>query len=417
MQLGAEGGANQSLLREEAPAPPAIDNLDLLAQGPRNHELGVLRANLVEGQDYEFLPQAAWEYLHGIYQGGPALPRSVVSRGNELVVERYPLIATVEALDDYGKRVRGAAAVKTISRDATVRETLASLSPSGPVRLWAHANALLVLADAEDMDATTLRGWRRMGVDEDDRVGDLQLKDGQTLLLERRSFGVWKFEECVRRADGRAHWKDPAVDSLAVGDRVDFDADKEARGDWVSAVVVAVGGAGRDGEVQLCCPALAGGDDALTSRLAGMSLEDQVDEGPATPWVKVSAGRLQQWHSHELAVGDERRLPFGKPRDLRPGDKCEVRREGVWSAATVQRVDWEEMLAEVKTGQGSAVTVAIESEDLAQPGSMIAAVPATFPGRAGGGGGAGGDRYALPPPPEVEELGGICGLTNLGMPH
>eukprot|EP01046_Picozoa_sp_COSAG06_P051887 COSAG06_NODE_8579_length_2125_cov_1.394373_1_plen_666_part_10 len=412
VQLEADG-ASFSALREAAPAPPQIDNSDLLADGPRGRDMGILRPNVVEGQDYEFLPERAWNYLHGMYGGGPPLQRTVVLRGTELVVERYPLIVTVEMLNERGAREPGAAATQRISRDLSVREALASLGPSGTeLRLWAHRRADLVLADGEAMDASTLRGWQRVGIGDEEMVGELQLKDGQTLLAERRNFGEWEFGKAVRRAAGSAHWKDPATDELEVGDRVDF---QDGGGQWLSASVVAVGSAGRDGEVQLCCPALASAEDAVTSSLAQMSLDDQaeIEEGPTTPWVKLSDGRMAKWHAHELAADDDKRLPFGATRDLRTGDKCEVQREGVWSSATVQQIDWVEMTVEVKTGQGSVSTVAIDGEDLAKPGSMIAAQPAPSPSRAGGGAG-GGDRYALGPLPEVEELKGICGLSNLG---
>ena len=250
VQLEADG-ASFSALREAAPAPPQIDNSDLLADGPRGRDMGILRPNVVEGQDYEFLPERAWNYLHGMYGGGPPLQRTVVLRGTELVVERYPLIVTVEMLNERGAREPGAAATQRISRDLSVREALASLGPSGTeLRLWAHRRADLVLADGEAMDASTLRGWQRVGIGDEEMVGELQLKDGQTLLAERRNFGEWEFEKAVRRAAGSAHWKDPATDELEVGDRVDF---QDGGGQWLSASVVAVGSAGRDGADAVWC--------------------------------------------------------------------------------------------------------------------------------------------------------------------
>ena len=424
------GGANTSLLREAAPEPPPIDNADLLADGAAQ-EMGVLRENIQEGQDYEFLPERAWNYLHGIYKGpGPALRREVIARGAELVVERYPLIVMAEALDQDGARVPDAAAVQTLSREMTAQAALKSLAAKSvaadSLRLWAHRQPDLALLGGEAMSAATLRGWQRVLIDgAEARVGELQcgdtpLKDGQTLLLEQRHYGAWNFEAAMRRAAGSAHWKEPATDALEVDDRVDFDVDEEVGGEWLSAVVVGV----REGEVQLCCPGLVGAEheDALAADLARMNLSSgdagtEVADGPATPWVKLTAGRMAKWHTHELPGAHAKRQPFGPPRDLRTGDKCEVERDGVWSSATVEQVDWAEMTAVVKTGQGQKVTVGIDGDDLAKPGSMIGAAPAVAGGSgtaAGGGAAAGVSRYVTAALPEVEELNGICGLSNLG---
>ena len=413
--------ASHSVLREEAPAPPAIDNSDLLADGDNARRCNILSPNLVEGDDYELLPAAAWEYLHGLYEGGPECRREVVRRGTELAVDRYPLIVTVEALDAQGARTPGAAQIHTLSRDLVARDAVESLGAKGAeLRVWAHRQGEeLVLTDGEAMSASVLRGWRCLQFGADDRLGDLQIQDGQTLLLERRDFGEWRFEAAVLQAMGSEHWKDPATDTLEPGDPVDY---RSAVNDaWLSAAVVAVGSGDHSGEVQLTCAALARGDDAsrIADDLARMSLvaTTSVETGPDTPWVRLDAGRLAKWHTHELPTSDNSRRPFGRPRDLRAGDECDVQCDGKWASGTVRSVNWLKMTTEINRKGGSSVTVTIEGDDIARPGSMTR--PSTpLQGRAGTAASnlsqTSSMSYVASPLPEQEELGGICGLSNLG---
>jgi hypothetical protein len=269
-------------------------------------------------------------------------------------------------------------------------------------QLWAHERALdLELADGP-MPASVLRGWKRLQVGEEDRLGELPIKDGQCLLLEQRDFGEWRFEALVRRACGSKHWKDPATDSLEVGDRVDYRS-QDAAARWYAAQVVALGTDTNEGHVRLRCPALSGAGEALDE---GKQLSASIPN-----WVPLSA--LAKWHSNKLSVDDPARKPFDTPRDLRVGDECDVfvGTAGQWSSATVRSVDWEDMSVEVTLtgafGDGTC-TVALDGVDLASPGSMVAAAMAAPQPAAED---RGMTASALP---AVEELGGICGLNNLG---
>ena len=246
----------------------------------------------------------------------------------------------------------------------------------------------------------------------DDRLGELPVEDGQLLLLEQREFGQWHFADAVQRADGSAHWKDPAAAALPSGlewgDRVDYQSGDGAAMQWVSAQVVAIGAGEQTGKVALLCPALRDGADEASSMLASLSFAEPAASGqaPGTVWVEPRSSRLARYMTHEPK---RLRTPFSPGfRDLRAGDRCDVHcaSAGTWSAGKVEELDWNAMMASVKLEQGGALlAVAIEGNDLAPPGSKVAGSSAN----AAGGRAPGGRQM-----PEHEELGGICGLSNLG---
>lgn len=74
--------------------PGAIDNCDIIINGDYETDDPQLLKTLVEGRDYVLVPQEVWEKLTKWYKGGPALPRKMISVGNQqkqFSVEVFPL--------------------------------------------------------------------------------------------------------------------------------------------------------------------------------------------------------------------------------------------------------------------------------------------------------------------------------------
>ncbi|KAL8539950.1 hypothetical protein ACS0TY_001525 [Phlomoides rotata] len=74
--------------------PGAIDNSDIIVNGDDKDDDPQLPRTLVEGRDYVLVPQEVWEKLTKWYKGGPALPRKMISVGNQqkqFYVEVFPL--------------------------------------------------------------------------------------------------------------------------------------------------------------------------------------------------------------------------------------------------------------------------------------------------------------------------------------
>jgi hypothetical protein len=83
---------SQELIRANhtsAERPGPIDNNSLLG---RDNDPESLKPDLREGQNFKLLSEPAWDYLQGLYSGGPAIPRRVVrNRDNSRAyVEVYP---------------------------------------------------------------------------------------------------------------------------------------------------------------------------------------------------------------------------------------------------------------------------------------------------------------------------------------
>ncbi|CAA0843231.1 Ubiquitin carboxyl-terminal hydrolase 9 [Striga hermonthica] len=84
---------SQPLTLEDRPG--VIDNSDIIASGRENEDDDPqLLRTVEEGRDYVLVPQEVWEKLLKWYKGGPALPRKMISVGDQpkqFVVEVFPL--------------------------------------------------------------------------------------------------------------------------------------------------------------------------------------------------------------------------------------------------------------------------------------------------------------------------------------
>ncbi|KAL7111065.1 hypothetical protein ACP275_05G064500 [Erythranthe tilingii] len=77
---------------EDRPGP--IDNNDIVANGMDNEDDLQLLRTLEEEKDYALVPQEVWDKLFKWYKGGPALPRKMISVGDQqkqFIVEVFPL--------------------------------------------------------------------------------------------------------------------------------------------------------------------------------------------------------------------------------------------------------------------------------------------------------------------------------------
>ncbi|KAK4421450.1 Ubiquitin carboxyl-terminal hydrolase 10 [Sesamum alatum] len=99
---------SQSLIpsnAEDRPGP--IDNSDIIVNGGdnKNDDPQLLRT-LEEGRDYVLVPQEVWEKLLKWYKGGPALPRKMISVGDQhkqFIVEVFPLCLRLIDSRDQGE--------------------------------------------------------------------------------------------------------------------------------------------------------------------------------------------------------------------------------------------------------------------------------------------------------------------------
>nr|GME00539.1 ubiquitin carboxyl-terminal hydrolase 9 [Ipomoea batatas] len=91
-----------------AERPGPIDNSDIIVRGSDSDcDDAQLLRTLQEGLDYELVPKEAWEKLFEWYKGGPALPRKVISVGDnkQLSVEVFPLCLNIIDSKDKSKKV------------------------------------------------------------------------------------------------------------------------------------------------------------------------------------------------------------------------------------------------------------------------------------------------------------------------
>ena len=191
--------------------PLEISNEDLLDVQTSGPGMPVLRPDVRENVDYALVPESAWNHLHGIYGGGPALRREVVVRGYEESIERYPLIVTVATLLD-GSVDESSKQVRTVSREvkfSVAMQTLCAGTDASSATLW--VNRKTNPKGVEDvMKPAVLRSYEPIKSDADDSVGDLMITDGSILLVELNSLST-AFEPVVRRAAGSENWVDPAA--------------------------------------------------------------------------------------------------------------------------------------------------------------------------------------------------------------
>lgn len=120
----------------ERPGP--IDNSDIIVGSGGDPQL---HRTLEEEQDYKLIPCQVWEKLHEWYKGGPALPRKMISLGDnkQLTVEVFPLCFNIIDSRDKSETV-----VRLSKKDSLCQLygnvcLLKGLNPE-QVRLWDYFN-------------------------------------------------------------------------------------------------------------------------------------------------------------------------------------------------------------------------------------------------------------------------------------
>lgn len=166
---------------KESNSPPPATKLQtptpLSSKKPPLEELPqkVLRKGLSKF-DYELLPEEAWNYLVSWYEGGPPIPRQVISWGvASYLVELYPLSITVFS----SSRTSSGANADIhflFSRSATIRD----------VRRWVAGQYFMpphkcTLHLVEELDKEP------PALDINKTLEELGIEDGQTLLLKSAS--------------------------------------------------------------------------------------------------------------------------------------------------------------------------------------------------------------------------------------
>ncbi|GAA0183390.1 cysteine protease [Lithospermum erythrorhizon] len=128
-----------SMISNSGERPRPIDNTHIVIMDDDDPQL---YCNMEEDRDYKLIPHKVWQELYGWYKGGPALPRKMISLGdnNQLSVEVFPLcLNLIDSGDDNGTVIR-------LSRKASLHELyervggLKSLDPQ-KVHLWDHFNS------------------------------------------------------------------------------------------------------------------------------------------------------------------------------------------------------------------------------------------------------------------------------------
>ncbi|KAH7686774.1 ubiquitin carboxyl-terminal hydrolase 4/11/15 protein [Dioscorea alata] len=158
--------------------PGEIDNSELILNGMNKEgDFLDLRGNLQEGEDYDLVPLEVWKKLVEWYNGGPEIPRKILSEGyysKNFSVEVYPLcLCLVDARDNSERTIR-------ISRKASVGD------------LYKVVCAML------ELDETKVLIWdyfkrnkSSMLTKMDQSLEEATLHMDQEILLEVQVDGLW----------------------------------------------------------------------------------------------------------------------------------------------------------------------------------------------------------------------------------
>ena len=198
--------------------PAAIDNTDLLfsASFP-----GEVRSSALDGSDLIAVHRSVWQYLQGMYGGGPEVRRRVIERvGGRLEVEVWPVVVTVQRLLE-GRKLSDAepVMVSAMMRLHELYERLRNrlkVAADEQMRLWVRAPTSwrLLFCDSPDTMQQTVEqlGWQT----------------GDELLVETKptAADAWQLQE---KADAK-DWR-----KIEKGDVLDA---KDQQGVWYSATVV-----------------------------------------------------------------------------------------------------------------------------------------------------------------------------------
>ena len=204
--------------------PAAIDNSDLLSSASFP---GELRSSAMEGTDFITVHKSVWQYLQGMYGGGPEVRRRVIERmGGRLEIEVWPVVVTVQRLLE-GRKLSEAEAVmvSVVMRLSDLYDRLCDrmkVAADEQMRLWLRTPTswqLLHHDNAELMQQTVEHlGWQT----------------GDELMVETKAAGTdaWQLQE---KTDGK-DWR-----QIEKGDVLDA---KDQHNVWYAATVVDIASSG-----------------------------------------------------------------------------------------------------------------------------------------------------------------------------
>ena len=198
--------------------PAAIDNYEMLAAASFP---GELRASAAEGTDFVTVHRAVWQYLQGMYGGGPDIRRRVIERQEgRLEVEVWPVVVTVARLLE-GRKLGEAEAVmvSAVIRLGELYERLherMKVTAEEQMRLWLRTPTNWQLLHCEQPDVLQ------------QTIEQLGWQTGDELMVEVKaaSAEAWQLSE---KTDGK-DWR-----QVAKGDVLDA---KDQHGVWYAASVV-----------------------------------------------------------------------------------------------------------------------------------------------------------------------------------
>ncbi len=187
------GGKRATLSRQLSRTEPGpIDNHSLTRQGSNR----ALRPDLYPGTHFRLVNGRVWSALVGWYGGGPELPRCVIEDEKKLEIELYPIAVRINQVDRRGHAVsyaRGGSRaaerellLSRITSVADLKKKACKVFGMNPrqTRIW----------DCPDGDqrAQRLLEGQEASISSKIWIEDINLADGQLLLLEQRSsVGGW----------------------------------------------------------------------------------------------------------------------------------------------------------------------------------------------------------------------------------
>lgn len=258
----ADSGAQSLANENDALHPGPIDNSSLLDEGDPSNEL--LRKGLLEGQDYQIVPKAEYEYLRGIYGGELHFCREAIRiyerTGGYTKVDLWPFKISVYTCDGNSAKVSDSPNEKTewVESVGTITDLNALFPTQSDLRLWLRVNKpalssslfgenhrditrdFMNITTDESNSATTY--WRVISEAVEDRISELvcaYLGEGtrqiDILVEEPKNNG---YQVTTRGAE---YPRDELLESwksrLEVGDILDFREHKHTS-EWHNGVVV-----------------------------------------------------------------------------------------------------------------------------------------------------------------------------------
>ena len=208
--------------------PYRIDNRPLIGETNRD-----LDKRISQNEHFLLLPKDAWEKLVGWYGGGPAIPRKVVSQGENqsLIVELYPCKFLVVRADVDGNPIQieqsdladpssGDYQCLYFNRDVTTADIMSEVCAA--FQTFKHSSRLWV---SQTLDSDK---WRLVG--SKDSVSDLcDAGESACLMLECKSQETGAYPRDM--AVVKAAWRD----DIKAGDKLD--AQDHDQNTWYEAIV------------------------------------------------------------------------------------------------------------------------------------------------------------------------------------